>query len=156
MVMMIDDKLRRYWHGGVEHFEGTGPPFGWGKCGYNNKPPPLAMPGHKRWDPFDPAQQEEGPDGLILRVSKDSASGYVNIVNVRGMWHAKVAASNVAGDQRTLPGPGCADPRDAAIRLARFLASGAVLSELPPKQERAARGKGKVMSLSHLTFFHGG
>ena len=111
----------------------------------------LCVPGHKRWDPFDPELQEEGPDGLILRVSKDAASGYVNVVKVRGKWHAKVAASNKAGDQRTLPGEGCDDPRDAAIRLARFLASG---EELPDKQKRQPRGNGKVTSApSHSPCF---
>ena len=105
------------------------------------------MPGYKTWDADDRETREEGPDGLILRLSKDSSTGYLNVVKVREKYHAKVkgVGSSVFAPQRTLPGGGCATARDAAIRLARYYEDPELL---PPKAERRPRGQGKVCARS--------
>ena len=94
--------------------------------------------------PDEEVMEEDGPDGLKLRVSSTSATGYHRVVKQRDVYHAKVVIDPWPAPQRTLPGGGCKTARDAAIRLARYEAAGI---PLPPKQERRSRGDGKVRTL---------
>ena len=93
--------------------------------------------------------EEEGPDGLNLRRSARSSTGYLNVVKVRDGFHAKVVVDKWPAPQRTLPGEACATPREAAIRLARYWAAPYTL---PAKPERRPRGKGKVCAPSPSLF----
>ena len=94
-----------------------------------------------RLEAVEAGGMEEGPDGLELELSSISVHGYLGVIKVRNEYHAKVAVDPWPAPQRTLPGKGCASPREAAIRLARYRAAP---YPLPPKKERRKRGQGKV------------
>ena len=95
------------------------------------------MVGHVRWDP---AQQEEGPDGLHLRLSDANPTGYLNVKKIGNKYYVKIAQT-CGRPQRTLPGGGLDTAREAAIRYAQFLAGG---ERLPPSKKVRPRGEGLV------------
>ena len=85
---------------------------------------------------------EQGPDGLQLQLSDASkGTGYLSIKKVRGLFYAKVTVEPWPAPQRTLPGEGFDEARDAAIHRARYLAAP---YPLPAKREQRPRFQGKV------------
>ena len=52
------------------------------------------MVGHHRWSWSDPEQQEDGPDGLTLKLSPASATGYFNVVKIGKKYYAKISQTS--------------------------------------------------------------